>query len=71
MTLKFFHFQLGYNDQTSLELICQENGEWGETEVFECVNQTKGLECYVIAGIVVGVILGLALITVSVVFGKR
>ncbi|XP_046657270.1 CUB and sushi domain-containing protein 1-like isoform X2 [Daphnia pulicaria] len=60
-----------YNDQTSLELICQENGEWGETEVFECVNQTKGLECYVISGIVMGVILGLALITVSVVFGKR
>ncbi len=64
--------QLGYDDQTSMELICQENGEWGGTEVFECVHQGNNeLEGYAIAGIVIGGILGLILISVSAVCVKR
>ena len=64
--------QLGYDDQTSMELICQENGEWGGTEVFECVHQGNNeLEGYAIASIVIGGILGLILISVSAVCGKR
>jgi hypothetical protein len=55
-----------------MELICQENGEWGGTEVFECVHQGNNeLEGYAIAGIVIGGILGLILISVSAVCVKR
>ena len=54
-----------------MELICQENGDWGGTEVFECVDQGNYLECYEIAIVIIGGILGVIIISVSAVFVKR
>lgn len=62
----------GLHGRTSVELTCWENGEWEDTELFECIEQGNNtLGCAEIAGIVVGVVLAVVLTLVAYVIIKR
>lgn len=58
---KFFDINLGLEGRTVVELNCQENGEWTEAEVFECVR--LGVRAEKIGAIVPGVILAVILLS--------